>query len=184
MRTLTKLTTVLFLAALSAAGFAALLYVPFGAGCSTTATIHMRRGKVVEAKIEGGDSSNIYLVGGRSIARKKIREIDHPGDVGAIVGGVLSVTSIAVSLVTLSDWQNCETESDGCLREALYFYFIGCPSIVIGIISTISAIGSYYTWVGSVDAAKPRRRTSPKITPVALTDGERTYWGIGMSWSW
>jgi hypothetical protein len=33
-------------------------------------------------------------------------------------------------------------------------------------------------------AAPPDEPEGPKITPVAMTDGERTYWGLGMSWRW
>jgi len=64
----------------------------FGA-CSTTATITRRSDPPLEAKIVRGTPVSVIVVDGdsdRAIARDEIVDIDHPGNVSAVAGGLLS----------------------------------------------------------------------------------------------
>lgn len=70
-----------------------MLLVALEAGCSTTSTISRLRGPDVEGDIIGGSPDEIFVVNdnGRTfaIARDDISEIDYPGNVHAVVGGVV-----------------------------------------------------------------------------------------------
>lgn len=71
---------------------AAALCLSLGAGCATTATISRRNGGRDEAALVGGTSTSIMVdtgAGQRSISREDIVDIDHPGNVHAVVGALL-----------------------------------------------------------------------------------------------
>lgn len=62
-------------------------------GCATTATISRTNGGAIEAEIGRSDQDAIYVlsVGGPevTIPRQEISDIDHPGNVAALVGGIV-----------------------------------------------------------------------------------------------
>jgi hypothetical protein len=168
------------------------------AGCSTTAALYLKDWTNIEGKIERSDESSIYVwVEDESseedevevaILRRDIRDIDHPGITAATIGTILALVGSAVFGTLYNNMESC-SDPDGsgtaCFRAHIAFYVVGCPSIVIGVISTILAIWGWNTWGTSrAAAAPPDEPEGPKINPVALTDGERTYYGIGLSWSW
>ena len=75
-------------------------------GCSTTATIMRTHGPPIEASIEGGSPSSIVLEGGAVVPRREIAEVDHPGNVHAVVGGVIlgyGLLNIAAAASTCGD---------------------------------------------------------------------------------
>jgi hypothetical protein len=75
-------------------------------GCSTTATIARTNGPPIEASIEGGSPSSIVLEGGAIVSRNEITEVDHPGNVHAVVGGVIlgyGLLNIAAGASTCGD---------------------------------------------------------------------------------
>jgi hypothetical protein len=75
-------------------------------GCSTTATITRISGPPIEASIEGGSPSSIVLEGGAVVSRNDIRDVDHPGNVHAVVGGVIlgyGLLNIAAAASTCGD---------------------------------------------------------------------------------
>lgn len=61
------------------------------AGCSTTATIVTRDG-IDEARIVGGDQHHLVLENDigyqRVVRRTSVKDIDHPGNVHALLGGI------------------------------------------------------------------------------------------------
>lgn len=144
-----------------------LLILIFIAGCSTTATIYLKDETTVVGRIERGDYSSIFLDGGKEINRSDIHDIDHPGN-SAAIGGLLLAPVI------------------GFLTFGLWMLF---PTIYYGIPLGIGSLGwsvwGLVTWSRSkLAAAQPDEPSGPKIIPVTITDGERTYWGLGMSWEW
>jgi hypothetical protein len=75
-------------------------------GCSTTATIMRTSGPPIEASIEGGSPSSIVLEGGAVVPRSEVVEVDHPGNVHAVVGGVVlgyGLLNIAAGSATCGD---------------------------------------------------------------------------------
>ncbi|HEX5098371.1 MAG TPA: hypothetical protein VFV94_02680 [Polyangiaceae bacterium] len=70
-----------------------MLLVALGAGCSTTSTISRLRGPDVEGDIVGGSPDEIFVEndngGTFALRRDDISEIDYPGNVHAVVGGVV-----------------------------------------------------------------------------------------------
>jgi hypothetical protein len=79
-------------------------------GCSTAAKISLIEGGQVEARIQRSDQDNL-VVGTETgaevpIPRSEISEIDHPGNVVAVIGGVLSaygVTNIVGGISTCGE---------------------------------------------------------------------------------
>lgn len=171
-------------------------------GCSKTATIYMRDGASFEGKIVRSDESSIYVTHVREcpkktrkvrsqkicykeeepVLRQEIDDIDHPGDISAAIGLTLAVVGATCSLSLLSAKQDCE--GDDCWGSGLAMLYIGIPCACVAVVGALNGVGGLITWKNSRSAANPPESNGPKITPVALTDGERTYFGIGMIWSW
>jgi hypothetical protein len=71
---------------------AAVLCASFAAGCGTTATISRKNGQQDEATIIRSTSTSLMVdtgAGERAISKDEIVDIDHPGNVHAIIGGLL-----------------------------------------------------------------------------------------------
>jgi hypothetical protein len=67
-------------------------------GCGTSAVITTRSGTPYDAKIGGGDSDAIYVKGPRGperVSRSEIVDIDHPGNVAATIGGIVTAYGVA-----------------------------------------------------------------------------------------
>lgn len=157
MRSLAILTTILFIA-----------------GCNTTATIKMKY-STVESKITGSDDMFVHLENGARIHKNSILDIDHPGNVHALVCAPLMVGGWVVALYYMDDYN----------KGHLYANVLGLPSLLVAIPSTIVSIWGFAVWIRSrIATGSLESTTRQKITPIALSDGERTYWGIGMSWRW
>ena len=154
-------------------------------GCSTKATIYLKDGTSIEGEIKQSDRLAIYVKSNDSdrvvpIYRGSIKEIDHPGNVGAIIGTSLVLTGLTA--VTLGIVNAVECDGGLC---GIGTAILTVPGIVIAFPSTIAAIWGWSTWAGSRSAAAlPEVPVGPTVIPVALTDGEKIYWGVGMSWSW
>jgi hypothetical protein len=116
-----------------------------------------------------------------TVARIDIERIEHPGHTRAIVSTVFG--SIGVALIGLGIFL-AEDCGDGMYCGAFHL-FMTLPGGLMAVPSSIAAIWYWLTWSDSkTTAAQPEEPAGPKVTPVALTDGERTYYGLGLSWSW
>lgn len=79
------------------------------AACSTTATVYRRGAPPVEASIVGGTADSILLERNGNLAsvpRGAVTDVNHPGDVHALIGGgILSygILNIAVGLPKCQD---------------------------------------------------------------------------------
>jgi hypothetical protein len=171
-------------------------------GCGR-ATIYLKRGEPVEGTIRKSDVTSIYVrpvikcdkknrehIGRKvcfseviAIARSNIRDIDHPGDYAAAVGGVIGGLGLGFTFLLWSGHQDC---TDDCFASGIATGAIASPFLIIGAIGAVIGIGGLVTYAWSRNAAAPpkKKKTKPKVMPVALTDGERTYMGVGLSWSW
>jgi hypothetical protein len=78
------------------------------ANCGSTASIQLNDGTGVEGRIVGGDGGergNVYLADGDrtyAIRRTEIADIDHPGNVAATLGSLLTVYGILNIMVASS----------------------------------------------------------------------------------
>lgn len=150
-------------------------------GCNTAATIYLKDGRIIEGKIKQSDSQSIYVKSKDSdevivVFRQSIKDIDHPGNGHAIVGTVLGVAAWTAAITVVALEADCE--GWGC---GLGVALISVPGFAVAIPSTAVAVWGWTTWAGSRSAAAFE---APRIAPLAMTDGERMYYGIGMSWSW
>ena len=120
--------------------------------------------------------SDLYEI---PIARAEIIKIDHPGKTAATVGTVLGVIG---GILAVGGGLGLAI-ADGWNR--LYCLFIAVPGVAISVPSAIVASWGYHRMSASRSAAEPPTgHTFPRLSPVALSDGKQTYWGLGMSWRW
>jgi hypothetical protein len=142
------------------------------AGCSTTATIHRSDGYMLEGRIKGGTPSSIIVdprIGERQeIPRSQVVDIDHPGNVHALIGGIVFGIGGISAGTTCSDINdNAYDRGSDC--------FYGVSMAIAG--AAILGWG-LYNWFGSTDAAGdismrhipderrgPRRGLPPRKTP-------------------
>lgn len=149
-------------------GIAALL-----AGCSAEATVRRNDGRMFEGKITRSDKDNIYM-GEQAIARKEIRDIDHPGNgigtFGAVVaggGGIIEMTCLfAIS------------RTNGEEGWVIFAVVDGALILVPGI---IMAIWGFSVWNESKAAAEVPRI---EVAPAVVSDGERGYAGGVLVYRW
>jgi hypothetical protein len=130
-------------------------------GCSNTATIHRRSGPPVEARIIAGTPEAIVVTHdgrrGHTIARGDIEEIDHPGNVHGVIGGILAaygVVNIALGLPICSDQHRF-----GSSAEQAAF----CTGVFAPV--TLGAAMLFWGWVtldASTSAAADRSYRLPK----------------------
>lgn len=173
------------------------------AGCSKTATIHMRDGTGFKGKIVRSDETSIFLAEvekcpskeqrGRpfkvcyreevQIPRQEIRDIDHPGATSVWLGFLVAGLGAACATSLYTGKEEC-TGSYECIGENVGWAFIGIPCACAAVVGVITGFGGLMTWDNSRKAARPPRPSGPKISPIALTDGEQAYYGVGVSWSW
>jgi len=162
---------------------AVMILILTACGCGTTATICKKNGSVVEATIVRSDQSNIYLANGRTVARAEISEIDHPGDVLAVAGVIMSAVGLGVGMVGVIILNGPCEELCG-LRDLVGGSMSGSGALLLAA-GVYSAIWGWITFRDSSSAAEaPEEISGPMIAPIVMADGENTYYGIGMSWSW
>ena len=84
-----------------------------GAGCSTTSTVSRISGPSVEGDIVGGSPDEIFVSnnagGDFAIPRSDISEIDYPGNVHTLVGGIVAGYGV---LNIVAGLDNCQHEHD------------------------------------------------------------------------
>jgi hypothetical protein len=155
-------TTILFLA-------------PLVTGCSTTATISRPNMRPLEAKIVGSDPKNLYLeVPGtydtRSIGRSDITDIDHPGNVAAVIGGIVTGYGIANIAIGAPD---CDRKGAAYCTGVFLPAAIGAPIFAWGLV----------TWMTSTGAVKPKSGSGPDfaIVPTASFDKKNEFVGASAS---
>ena len=151
----------------------ALLGLALGAtaGCSTTATVTRNDGTSIDGWIAGGTQDSVVVdsrTGRRSeIPRNQIRDVDHPGNVHAIIGG--SVLAYG-GFVIADSFPDCRASSEPNVECTAAFIpaLVGASILAWGLV----------TWIGSKEAfddrslshlpsEKPRPRWAPPTAPVA-----------------
>lgn len=138
------------------------------ASCSTTATVLTRDGRKVESRIVGGDREHLLLqseYGVEQVVRRtEVRDIDHPGNVVALLGGLL-MGGGALDLAVLGGFCAARGASAGS----------SCP-MIFGVLGGVTAAGAgmliwgLWTWLGSKNAVTDSLATAPSAEPVPPGD--------------
>jgi hypothetical protein len=114
-------------------------------GCGTTADITCNNGMVYHGQIVSSTRSAVRIESDNealSIPRRRIRDIDHPGNVAATLGGILTaygILNIAVGA------PGCEQKPAGYCEGVFLPALVGVALVVYGLA----------TYSRSVSAAKP-----------------------------
>jgi len=133
-------------------------------GCGTSATITRNDGTLLEGWIQGGTQDSIIVEprSGRrqEILRSEISDIDHPGNVHVLVGGIVFAYGGILAGTTA---EHCTETGDN---------LSGC---VLGFVPVLAGAGiltwGLVTWLGSKETVKDR--SSAHIRPEKLRWRER-----------
>lgn len=161
MFTLSNATTFVFCFSLAA----------FGTGCGSTATIGRVNAPDLEAEIQSSDSESINVKTANttfSVSRQTITSIDHPGNVAATIGAVVTGYGIANIALGASD---CDRGGAAYCTGVFLPAAIGLPVMAYGL----------YNWLSSTRAAnmaKPKNDAALVIVPTISTDKKSEYVGV------
>lgn len=116
-------------------------------GCGTLATISTAHAHPVDAEIVSSDSEFIYVRygnrGGRdTIPRASVSDIDHPGNVAATIGTLVTAYGVANIAIGAPE---CDRGGAAYCTGVFLPAAIGLPIMVWG----------FYTYFSSVNAAAP-----------------------------
>jgi hypothetical protein len=117
---------------------ALVLVATLAGGCFTSAAIERRSGPTIVGRIESSDPYRLYVRGDDgmpyAIERWDVVDIDHPGKVGRVVGGIFTGVGAIFLLMAATTDNNCSTsESDFCFDIRPVFTFIGITNLLIGV---------------------------------------------------
>lgn len=140
-------------------------------GCAATATVTTRDRKQTEALIIGGDRDHLLLQTPygveKAVRRTEVKDIDHPGNVLAILGGLLGGGS-AMDLAVLGVICSQRGSSTGS----------SCP-MLFGVMGAMTALGTgmfvygLWTWLTSKNAVTDSLTNPPLpealVTPAPVT---------------
>lgn len=140
-------------------------------GCGTTATVSRVNAPAMEGRIVSSDQRAIYVqTAGDTfpIARDEISDIDHPGNVAATIGAI--VTGYGIANIAVGA-ENCDRQGAAYCTGVFLPAAIGLPIMAYGL----------GTWINSVRSAGPRKdKTEPSIAivPTVSVDKKNEYVGV------
>ncbi|MGZ3457850.1 MAG: hypothetical protein ACXU86_05015 [Archangium sp.] len=130
-------------------------------GCSTTATISRINGGTFDARIQRSTPSAVVVQteSGQevSIPRSEITDIDHPGNVAAVIGGLVSAYGLANIAVGAPQ---CGTQSGAYCAGVFLPAALGVSMLAWGL----------GTWIGSTSAASSPSGSSASLSPSGVPD--------------
>jgi hypothetical protein len=151
-----------------------ILCIPVAAfvmGCGTTATVSRIGAPAVNGTIVSSDARAIYVeTQGETfpVDRQSISDIDHPGNVAAVIGGIVSAYGVANIAIGAPD---CDRGGAAYCTGVFLPAAIGVPILAYGLV----------TWAGSRAAAKPHHVAEGAnfaIVPTASFDKKNEYYGV------
>jgi hypothetical protein len=121
------------------------------------------------------------------VSRSDIKDIRHPGKTAALVS-TLAIALGCPGGYLLMVYGGATYGDDGFeyrTEAGPILAWIGLFIEAAVVASVFVAIWGYAKWTGSRSAATPPKDTAgPKISPVAVTDGRRMYYGLGFTFNW
>jgi len=146
----------------------------FATGCGNTATITRVNAPELDGEIRASDSQNIYIkTAGNtpmSVPRETITDIDHPGNVAATIGAIVTGYGIANIAMGAGD---CDRGGAAYCTGVFLPAAIGLPIMSWGL----------YTWINSTTGAKTgnQKESSVAIVPTISVDKKNEYVGVSAS---
>ncbi|MCU0698234.1 MAG: hypothetical protein MUC96_17145 [Myxococcaceae bacterium] len=134
-------------------------------GCSTTATFLTRSRGNVEARIVGGDRQRLLLQSESGaelvVDRTDVVDIDHPGNVVALLGGIVTFSGMTNLGVTAVSCRSALSNRNECTAS-------------IGLMSSFLAVGAgmltwgLWTWLTSRSLVPSTLETAQTVPPAPL----------------
>lgn len=103
-----------------------------------------------------------------TVSRDTITDIDHPGNVAATIGGILTGYGIVNIIAGAGD---CDRYGGAYCTGVFLPASIGAPIMAFGL----------YQWVRSTNAAKGSSASSVAIVPTVSVDKKNEYVGVSAS---
>ena len=109
-------------------------------GCSTSAAIERRNGPTVIGRIDHSDANRLYVTGDDdqryAIERADVVDIDHPGKIGRVVGGI--TTGVGGFFLALAPFAtDCSSRAPGagpdCWNLRAMALTIGIGYLLVGV---------------------------------------------------
>lgn len=101
-------------------------------GCGTTATIQTFDGRVYDGRISGHDGGRIFI-NGTSVEREAVTDIDHPGNVAAVLGTIVAGIGALGAVGNCSEEKRAEDPTP-CTSSGIWL-LTGIPIAVYGLIT-------------------------------------------------
>ncbi len=145
-------------------------------GCGSTATITRVGAPEIDAKIVGSDEKQLFietqgLGDTNTIPRNEVTDIDHPGNVAAIIGGVVSAYGVVNIAVGASQ---CDSQGAAYCTGVFLPAAIGLPIMISGIIRWADS-------KGAAEAKKGKPTASVSVLPVASLQKNNEFFGANLS---
>lgn len=102
------------------------------AACGTTATIQTFDGRLYDGRISGHEEGRVYI-NGTTVERKDITDIDHPGNVAAIIGTIVAGIG-AVSAISNCSNVTRDDNPAACTSSGIWL-LTGLPIAIYGFIT-------------------------------------------------
>jgi hypothetical protein len=109
-------------------------------GCSTSAAIERRNGPTIVGRIDRSDAHRLYVTGDDdqryAIERRDVVDIDHPGKIGRVVGGI--TTGVGGFFLALAPFAtDCSSREPGagpdCWNLRAMAITIGIGYLLVGL---------------------------------------------------
>lgn len=159
---------------------AALAFISFiftglcGAGCST-ATLERAGSPNIEARIVASDNKAVYVTGDDGqvyrVSRSTIRDVDHPGNVLMVIGGVFLLPALATFFASLGS--NGNNSSNDLRAIAGSYFVIGAPLFLAGIIPYTQSVRAAASF--DADDETERQSVTAPLDVTAATDALPAY---------
>jgi hypothetical protein len=140
--------------------------------CSTTATIYRNSGMMMEGSIIGGSRDAILVEPNhgprQEVPRDDIAEIDHPGNVHALVGGIVLAYGIGNIAVGMDECQNRTDQQAAFCVGVFTPAALGAGMLIWGLATWVGSKGSADdVSLPSMEREEPTKPVSAALPPAS-----------------
>ena len=101
-------------------------------GCGSGAIVRTHPGGVYEGRIQGSDRETVFI-SGQKILRREIEDIDHPGNVAAVLGTIVAAIGAFSAIPNCSETQRAEDPTP-CSSSGVWL-LTGIPIAIYGFVT-------------------------------------------------
>ncbi len=92
----------------------------FNSSCGSAAQIYTFEGRTYTGTISGSNDQELIVDGGSRVPRKNVKDIDHPGNVAATIGGIIMAAGgIAAGINCQKDARPRRESEQACIGNVV-----------------------------------------------------------------